>query len=635
MSAGAPSYRWLPAVAATVLLSLSGVVQAAPAPQAGDADDAGVKVRWTYTPRDDADGLGILDVRITDAAAGVPLQYGSGRLAAWLQRRRGALSDAEIGCAEKVKMLATQGIGRRADIDLNAYRLVTLNTDGTVAFINPFVGLNNAKLESVVVLPGMPRTWLHLPERMEAWVVLDQPAKLVAIDLNARRIIRTIDLPADAGARDLAVDTAGRSLWVSFPGRDQLAMLDLSDPGATLSTVSAPGTTALRAAAEPGPAAPSALPGVISLHADGGIALRDGTGGMQRWIVDGTPRDVGYSALAQRVIAGTEQGELVWIDPQAADGAIERHMRLDHPIHRIAVFDGGRRALALGGGRASVVDLAAAQPALRLDTVPGADRVVLTDNFAYAVSARAGRATLWSLADLRTGRAQPVEVTLGRPAPAEEGASPAGLDRAVAAPGGNGLLAANATDGMVYQYSEGMMAPVGSYSNYRRAALGLALVDLSLRQVSPGHHRGIVRHSQGGTYELVLSGVGPRFATCATLALAPAAEGVATTDPRPRAELLAVVPAAAGQSIRVRLRRSGGEGNAEMVSGITDLTLLVFNKRDGWQQRVRMRETQAGEYRADVRVPRVARYELLASSVSQDLPFADGRVGEAILGGPP
>ncbi|MBV1796530.1 hypothetical protein [Siccirubricoccus sp. G192] len=296
-------------------------------------------------------------------------------------------------------------------------------------------------------------------------------------------------------------------------------------------------------------------------------------------------------------------------------------------MRALALFDGGRRALALGEGRASVLDLASGEIGPRLEAAPGADEILLTDRFAYAVSAREGQASLWLLEDLRQGRVQPVEVMLGRPDP---GAEPrfAGPARTVATPAGNGLLAANAVDGMLYQYGEGMMAPIGSYSNYRRAALGLALLDLSLREVAPGRYRSPVRHAQGGAHELVLSGAAPRFALCATLRLAPV-PGVAPPEPRLRPELVTATSEAPLQRlIRVRLHQA--EGAADLA-GVRDLVLLAFDRRSGWQARLRLEEVAPGEYEARLRLPAPAQYELLAASASRNLSFAEGRLGSLRL----
>ncbi|MBV1796529.1 hypothetical protein [Siccirubricoccus sp. G192] len=284
-------------------LSLAMALPAAgeEAAQGGMAEQGGVRIAWRYLSGEAA-GLGMLEVETTDAATSAPLRYDRGRLAAWLQRRRAALPEAEIACGDKVKALASQGIGRRADIDLNAYRLLTLNTDGTLAVINPFVGLNNAKLESIIELGGRPSAWLPLPDRLEAWVVLTGPARLVAVDLHARRITRAIELPESEGTPSLAWDVEERLLWLGLPGVAGLGRLDPDRPEEGLRVL--PGAAPLGLFAD----AEDRLRGVVTLEADGGVALRESEGVARRWKVAGRPHLARYSALARRLIVATEAG---------------------------------------------------------------------------------------------------------------------------------------------------------------------------------------------------------------------------------------------------------------------------------------------------------------------------------------
>jgi hypothetical protein len=56
----------------------------------------------------------------------------------------------------------------------------------------------------------------------------------------------------------------------------------------------------------------------------------------------------------------------------------------------------------------------------------------------------------------------------------------------VPAPEGNSVLIANPADRVIYYYSEGMAAPMGSFQNYRREPRALMVVDRSLREVTSG-----------------------------------------------------------------------------------------------------------------------------------------------------
>lgn len=588
------------------------------AEESGETIQDGVRIGWRYAPQADR-GIGTLEVTVNDASTGAPVRYERGRLVAWLQRRRATLPEAETSCLDRVRMLAGQGIGQRADIDLNTWRLVTLNSDGTIAVINPFVPLNNAKLEAIVELGGSPRAWLPIPERLEAWVVLANPARLVVVDLQSARIARVISLPEGADAAALAWNAASGHLWLSLSGREGLGEVQPDQPAQGLRILPGPAPTALLAAV--------ALPGPVTGHDDGSVLLRVADVA-RRWMVEpGDPvRLLRYSTQAGRIIAATAAGRLAWLDPAAPDGAAaERVAELAHPALALTLTDDGRRALVLGGGRASLVDLATGRVDLRLDTLPGADALLTTDRFAYALSLAEGRATLWSLSELRQGTAHPVEVTLGRveTTPASEAAS-----RAITLPGGSGILVAAPTDGMVFQYGEGMMAPIGSFSNYRRAAIGLLALDLSPTEVAPGRYRVPVRHLRGGLHELVMAGASPRFAVCAPLRLPATAASPALPDTTLRVELIGLIRDPAGAAmLRIRLSEIA-DGAPRPLDGVADLELLLFDRRTAWESRTPLRAAGAsGEYAARIELPGNTRVEAMVASVSRDLSFATGRIG--------
>lgn len=600
---------------------------AAPAePQQGRVEDAGVRLDWRYEAQQAEPGVGLgrLVLDVSDSANGAPLRLAPGQLAAWLQRRRATLAESELACRDKVKLFVGQGVGRRADIDLNTWRLVTLNGDRSVAFINPFVGLNNAKLESIVALPGEPVDWVHAPQRLEIWVRLVAPDRLVAIDTHARRIVRSVELPAGSAA-GLALDEASGRLWIARAGGP--AWLDLADARARWHEVAAPGVLAVRAVERlDGPA-------ILATHADGGITeWRAGVDQPVRsWQLGARVRGLAYSTLARQFVASGDDA-LLLLD---REGGGARRLALGHAVRALALADEGRYAMAVGDGRMSFVDLASGTVVARSASVEEADAIRFTARFAYAISGAGLGASLWPLAELRAGRAEPVQVLLGSRHDAPAAAGP-GLERAVASPSGTGLLVANAADALVYQYAEGMMAPVGSYSNYRRAALALTVLDLSPREVAPGRYVAPLRHEAGGVHELVVGGAAPRFAACDRLQLAaPAGTPDPATTRALRTRLLDSQPGPDGRwRIVTPLEEGAADAPARPVAGVTDLVLIAYDRRSGWQYRAALRESPAGSarYEAELPLPRAATYDLLAASVSQDLAPLQGRLATLPLG---
>ncbi|MDW5316781.1 hypothetical protein [Rhizobium sp. PL01] len=590
----------------------------------GQTIDGGISVRWTFSPARET-GLGILDVFVSDKASGAPIRYDKGAVLGWMQRDRGGLVEPEKSCAEKIKTLATQGIGRRSDIDLNQYRIVSLNADGSMAFINPFVGFNNAKLESIVDLKSRPLDWLQVKDRMEMWVLLADPAKLVAVDLHSSTVTRTILLPDTGAARHMNFEPSTRRLWIGLPGAGQIASLALDDPEAQLEVSKAPGLADILSTPD----------GIAVAWLDDNNALRflGHAAGKPDLLLPEAAEALVHSSNAKQTIVGVANGTLHFMPD--GEGIQASELILPHRLKAMQLLDDGRLVLAIGEGRASVVDLATRHVVLQLTTQPGADRIVLTHQFAYAVGGPSGHATMYALEDLRRGRNQALDVMVSSPDPSDEDGT---MSRVAAAPEGNGILVASQTDGMIYQYSEGMMAPVGSYSNYRRAAVGLDIVDYAFQEVGAGHYRATVKAGNGGRYELLIGAIGPRVSSCSDLIINGGHAQQTSPAARLHAQFLGAGergtgehPAATG-IIRVGVTEILPGRAPVTLAGLTDLTLLVFDKHTGWQRRVLLRDMGGGQYETMVKLPRKSNYDLLVSSRSANLSFVEGQIGEKLLG---
>ncbi len=588
----------------------------------GTAQEGGIDVRWTMTAGGSASeaGFGQLDVFVTDSRAGAPISYENGALLGWLQRRQAALIEPDQSCPDRVMALATQGIGQRGDIDLNGYRIVTLNSDGSMAFINPFVGFNNAKLESIIDLHARPMDWVQLHDRMEYWVLLADPVQLVSVDLQTRRVTKTIDLPKNSGASRLMAASDGQSLWIALPMLGQIATVDLRSEAHTLALQEAPGIERLFAG------------NVLGWSdAAGTVTLLEGARQVR---LTAPPVAIMHSANAAGVVLASADGRITVIPDHGGPSA---EITLDHPIADMRLFDTDRRALVIGGAKASVIDLATQKRTMGFSIEPGAGQIAMTEKFAYALGAPSGRASMIALEDLIRARPQVLDIIVSASVPQDQ--AEAGRLAVVASPEGDGLLVTSPTEGMIYQYSEGMMAPSGSYSNYRRLPVGIGIVDYSLREIEKGHYRAAMRVGAGGNYELILGGIGPRFSSCAQVTLAGDPNVLTEETARLHAALIAVTAApASAKSLRISVQiieTLPAQGGSKRIAGLSDLKLLVFDKRSGWQRRIALVDAGDGRYEGALRIPAKSRYEFLVSSAAANLSFVEGQMGEKLLGAGP
>ena len=144
----------------------------------GRVEQGGVAVAFSYTP--EADGTGLARLTLTDAATGRGIA--GARPAAWMLARRSEQVASETSCEDKAQALVAGSLGMRPDVDLNGYRLLTLNHDNTVAFINPMVSLKNTQLESIVQLPATGHDWLLAPRAQRLVVSLRDAGAVAIID---------------------------------------------------------------------------------------------------------------------------------------------------------------------------------------------------------------------------------------------------------------------------------------------------------------------------------------------------------------------------------------------------------------------------------------------------------------------
>ena len=609
-------------VAALLLAAALGSNAARGQPAAATTNPT-VVARYDYVPHATQSGLGELTLELRDALTQQPIDYTARQLAAWLQRAPKTLADGEVSCSDKVRALASQGIGRRAVVDFNVYSLVSVNTDRTVAFINPFLRLNNAKLEAVVSLPGDATVLLHHAAEREIWIAMRASDAVAVIDTDTRLLKRTIAFAPGAGPQALAL--SGNSVWVGFAQRANWLRFDSSASAQPDARVEAPAVQ--RFVSGQGGRQMLGL-GRTS------VSWLDAHSGQPRTLaLPAAPTAAAWSALSQRWLVATADARLRLIDPR--DPGVPPAMVLDSPVTTLATFDAGRYAIAAmpGASAAAVIDVATATVLQTVATVPQVGEIGFSETFAYLHSAAGAQASLLPLAEARKGSAKPVNITTGNPAQDIPAAAAAAGDVALGqtmtrAPDGMSMLIANRHDGHIYQYAEGMMAPVGSFSNYRRSANALVLLDHGFESLGGGRYRATMRHTRGGPHELVLSGVQPRFADCLALALPEVADRHRELlAARPQARLVQVESTVDGRALTVVVSLEDPTSAAPMAA-VADLMLLAFDKRSGWQRRVLLRERSPGRYSASLPLPATAaRLDLLVSSATQDLPFGSGLIG--------
>ena len=576
-------------------------------------EQGGVAVAFDYTP--EADGTGLARLTLTDALTGRGI--GGARPAAWLLARRSEQVALETSCEDKAQGLMAGSLGMRPDVDLNGYRLLTLNHDNTVAFINPMVSLKNTQLESIVQLPAAGHDWLLAPRAQRLVVSLRDAGAVAIIDTVSRRLIASVATGEGSLPTRLALDPDGRRVWVGLDGGSDVLALDLRSARVVGRVAVGQGVHTL-VAHEQSPLlfVTNGESNTVSLVDRGTLQT------MATLPVGATPVASAWSTAAQRLaVLSINGGSLTLIDPQQKSPDVT--VPLTRGAMALGLFDDGRHAMVLNSldNSLTLVDLASARQLAQRKVPAQPDQLAFSREFAYVRSQSTSTMQVISLAQARLGKLDGVAVPMGRSAPQD---TPDAINVAsvlALAPEGNGVLLANPGDGSIYRYAQGLMVPVNSHSNYRRRARGLLVLDASLAERAPGRFEAATRFSQSGRYDVVVRNLRPAVTACFTMT-AQGADPAALAPAAPKPRLLALRGVAS----------DGVELDFELVgvnasSPVGEIALLLVQRVGTWQGRVWATPLGNDQYRARLRGLPPGSFEAMVEAPALNVAFAEGRLG--------
>lgn len=580
----------------------------------------GVAVEWTF--QQEAPGNGLARVVLRDEATGKPIE--GVRPAAWLLARRSEQVSAEQSCEDKARLMVGGALGSRADIDLNSYRLLTLNNDNSVAFINPYVGLRNSRLEAIVQLPSAGYDWVLASQVHRLFVSLRDADAVAVIDTQQRRLVATVPMGTGSHPTRLAYDPGYRRIWVGLDGQARIVALDAQDASkaADLEVGMGLHTLALDTAADE----------VLVTHASSNdVSLIDRrTLAIRRVAVPDTPVAAAWSVAAgQWAVLSINGASLSWIEPARA--RVTRQTPLTRGVEKLVAFDAGRRLLALDPlhGTLSLIDAASARVIVSVELDGHPDQISLSRDFVYLRNRDDANVQLIALARLREGRMPIVNVPMGRHAPGEDPDVVNVANVIAPAPEANGVLLANPGDATIYQYVEGMMVPIGSFTNYRRKARGLMVMDGSLTDRGDGVFEAPLQAERGGRYDVVIRNQLPAVTACFVQTIEGMPAQAQAQAQFPMVELVSGSRLLDGRmQVVFRLRTAEG---ARLLAN--DVQVLAFKPRTAWQQRrTAIRRTDGSYDTTFSGVPLQGDVLLFARVAVDGMDYVDGKLGVVAAG---
>lgn len=556
---------------------------------------------------------------LRDIRTGQPLSLG--RPKAWMNARLSEAVAGERTCADKIRNLASGQLGSRPDVDLNGYAIATLNHDKTITFINPHVTFTPTKLEHIISLPGLGTDWLLTKDGRILYVTLADEAAIAVIDTTTYRLIRTIFTGAASRPTRLALQPDGRSVWVGLDGTAQLLALDPETHAITKPIAVGEGLHAL-AFSDDGAhlAVTNGVSNTVSV-----IDLR--TVSITATVPVGkTPVALAYGSAAKRFYVGPLNGNTIdVIDPATLRSVAA--VPTQPGVVALRFEPTGRFAVAVNQLESliSVIDTATNTALGSTTVVKDPDQVTFTQRYAYVRGIESEKFSLIDLADLRKGKPASVEIQAGQRPPSAVPDQLGIADMIVPAPEGNAVMVANAPDQTLYFYQEGMMAPMGTFSNYNRMPRGILVLDRSLKEVAPGVYRAPVTFAKAGRYDVPLLIDRPRAMHCFQATVRESSTEVPTAAPRPPLVRTHFgtdpVPAKVPTALTFTLIDANTQ---QPISGLRDVQVLAFEPPGVWQQRRHAQEIEPGRYAIMQAFPHAGEYRVMVQALSRHLRYADG-----------
>ena len=595
------------------------LAQKKPAPQKIERE--GVEVEFTIEPIEEPGKPSelmeakeaVVRFKINDKATKTPL---SGvKPSVWLTQRGESETDPKM-CREKVQSFLQGSLRSRPDVDLNAYYLLALNDESNISVIDPLLGFGSSKLLTLVMLKSPGEDWAQKSSEERLFVSMPLVNQVAVVDTSTWKVVANVDTGMKPTRVRLQPDE--KYLWVGNDGTEK-------------SGVTVIDTTTLKVVAQLATGrghhdfdfSSDNRFAFITNQEDGTLSVID----IQKLtrvkdLKTGVPANsVAFSPLGNAVYVVNEtEGSIAVVDTRTQQ--IATRIQTKPGIKTLRFAPGGRWGFVPNPKENAVYvfDASTNRLAHTISVDKGPDQVAFTDAFAYI---RSSGSTEVSMVRLSTISDKPdvVKFPGGQIAPADAPGEASVADVIVPAPEGNSVLLANPADRVIYYYSEGMAAPMGSFQNYRRNPRAVMVIDRSLREVTAGVYSTTAKLPKSGIYDVAFLLDSPRITHCFNAEAKPNPDVRREKQVALRIEYLNKdAQPGVGENYKLRFKLIDTT-TLKAKSDLKDVRVLTVIASGIWQKRDFARSVGDGVYELDIRVPQTGMYRVFVESRSQDVSF--------------
>jgi DNA-binding beta-propeller fold protein YncE len=502
----------------------------------------------------------------------------------------------------------------RPELDLNVYYVLALNADATITVVDPLFGFGNTKLLSLIPLPSPGLDWALSSDQSRLYVSAPDANQVVVIDTTTWRVAGNLAGTHQPGR--VALQPDGHYVWATQGDSAEVLAFEANrfELMKTIPMAARPNEMAF--------SEDSAVVCVIARDSNSASLIDIRSLAKVAELTTGVrPVSVAYSAAARMFyVANENDGTIAVLDPLRL--RVVARIEAEPGLGMIRFAPGGRLGLVVNPRKdvVHVIDAAGNLIAQTADTKSGPDQVSFTSQFAYIRHRNSETVRMIPLEGLgQIGK--PVRVVDFPGGQNSMGAMsiPSLADSIVPASGDSAVLVANPADRAIYYYKEGMAAPKGNFSNYKREPRAVLTVDRSLRETSRGVYETTARLPRAGRYDVLFLLNDPRMTHRFEVEIREGANH--KTDAVSHALDVTLLPfdpiPVPGHETRIEFRLEK-RSDKECKTGLTDLDVLCFLPGN-WQYRQRASEREPGVYAIEFTPPQAGTYYLYLTSQSLGL----------------
>jgi YVTN family beta-propeller protein len=539
------------------------------------------------------------------------------RPAAWIDSRDAAAGGAT--CKDKIQSFLGGTLRARPVVDLNSYYILTLNTEPSIAVLDPLVGFGGSKLLTAVTLQSPGVDWALSRDQRRLFVSMPLVNRIAVIDTETWSVVKNIDT-AFRPAR-IALQADGKLLWIAHQNErvteTSLTVIDTQTlaVAASIPTGRSPHQVAF---------APDGKRVFITNGRDGTVSIVDAVKPAK--IADvatgSSPAGIAASSLsAAMYVIDSAGGSIAVIEPNALK--VSRRIEAKPGLSSIQFAPGGRWGFVTNSieNVVNVIDSATATiVTTATDIGKNPDQVAFTDDFAYVRAAASDQVRMIRLAPLgKDAEANIASFPAGQLPPGAAKAE-SFASAIVPAPEPKAVLVANPADRLVYYYMEGMAAPLGNFTAVERSPKAALVIDRSLRESEPGVFSIRTKVPAAGVYDVAFFLNDPRVVHCFDLTVLadPAVQRARDEHAVAIEPMLEHKPIHAGDELEMRFRLTN-PGTHQPHGGLKDVQALAFLAPGIWQKRIVAEAAEDGVYRVKLTVPQTGIYYVFLQSESLQL----------------